>query len=308
MPEVSFGEWLKRRRKGMGLTQRQLAARINCSTIMLKKVEAEERRPSAQIVERLAEIFNISPIEQINFLQFARGDWKSAPTSQSEELPWRVSNTTPRSNLPTPLTSFIGREKELKEIARLLSSSRLLTLTGPGGVGKTRLAIQTAHDSIKKFKDGVFWVGLVGLSDGNLIPQEIAQSLNVREISQEPLIETLKTYLKSKDILLVLDNCEHLIRACAEYAEQLLAACPKIKILATSIEVLGLFNETIWQVPSLPLPEIQDRFRSRTSRNLPALNCLMNGRAMPNLVLRWMKETYLRRSNLSPSRWHSPGN
>jgi non-specific serine/threonine protein kinase len=140
----------------------------------------------------------------------------------------------------------------------LLSSSRLLTLTGPGGVGKTRLAIQTAHVSIKKFKDGVVWIGLAALSDENLIPQEIAQSLNVREVSNEPLIESLKTYLKSKDVLLIMDNCEHLIRACAQYAEQMLAACPKLRILATSIEALGLFNENTWQVPSLPLPEIQE--------------------------------------------------
>jgi predicted ATPase/DNA-binding SARP family transcriptional activator len=180
-----------------------------------------------------------------------------------KEIPKTVSITTkfgakqPSSNIPVPLTSFIGREKELKEIVRILSSSRLLTLTGPGGVGKTRLAIQTAHDSIKKYKDGVYWVGLVGLSDGDLIPQEIAQSLNVREASDEPLIETLKTYLKSKEVLLVMDNCEHLIRDSAQYTEQLLAACPRLKIFVTSIEALGLFNETIWQVPSLPLPEIQ---------------------------------------------------
>jgi predicted ATPase/DNA-binding SARP family transcriptional activator len=161
------------------------------------------------------------------------------------------------SSIPVPLTSFIGREKELREIARLLSSSRLVTLTGPGGVGKTRLAIQTANDANKKFKDCVFWVDLVGLSDENLIPQQIAQSLNIREISNEPLIETLKTYFKPKQILIVLDNCEHVIRACAEYAEQLLAACPGLKVLATSIEALGLFNENTWQVPSLPLPEMQ---------------------------------------------------
>jgi non-specific serine/threonine protein kinase len=161
------------------------------------------------------------------------------------------------SNIPVPLTSFVGRHKELKEIAKLLSSSRLLTLTGPGGVGKTRLAIETAQHSLKNFKDGVFWVGLVGLSDENLIPQEMARSLNVREVQNEPLIETLKTHLKSKDLLLVIDNCEHLIRACAQYAEQLLSASPKLKILATSIEALGLFNETTWQVPSLPLPEMQ---------------------------------------------------
>jgi non-specific serine/threonine protein kinase len=100
-------------------------------------------------------------------------------------------------------------------------------------------------------------MSLVGLFDENLIPQEIAQSLNLREVSHEPLIETLKRHLKSKDVLLVIDNCEHLIKACAEYVEQLLAACPKLKVLATSIEALGLFNENTWQVPSLPLPEAQ---------------------------------------------------
>ena len=162
------------------------------------------------------------------------------------------------SSIPVPLTSFVGREQELKEIARLLSASRLLTLTGSGGVGKTRLAIQTAHDVIRQFKDGVFWVGLVGVSDEDLIPQVIAGSLNVREISDEPLIETLKSYFKPKEVLLVIDNCEHLIRACAQYIEQLLAACPWLKILATSIEALGIFNETNWQVPSLSLPEMQD--------------------------------------------------
>ena len=165
----------------------------------------------------------------------------------------------PGSNLPVPLTSFVGREQELKEIARLLSTSRLLTLTGSGGVGKTRLAIHTAHDLSNKFKDGVFWVGLVGLTDENLIPQAIAGSLNVRQISDEAVIESLKAYLKAREVLLVIDNCEHLIRACAQVAEQLLVACPKLKILATSIEALGLFNEITWQVPSLPLPELQDR-------------------------------------------------
>jgi len=161
------------------------------------------------------------------------------------------------SNIPVPLTSFIGREKELKDIAKLLSASRLLTVIGPGGVGKTRLAIQTAHASIKKFKDGVCWVELVGLQDGSLIPQEIAQALDVREVSNQPMLETLKTHLKSKELLLVLDNCEHLIEACAQTVESLLAACPKLKILATSRERLDLFNETTWNVPSLPLPEIQ---------------------------------------------------
>ena len=200
--------------------------------------------------------FGIEPSEQTKELYENLKSGKETPKTISVTTKPVVKEVS--SNIPVPLTSFVGREKELKEIARRLSSSRLVTLTGSGGVGKTRLAIQTANDSIKKYKDSVLWVGLVGLSDGNLIPQEIAQSLNLREVPNVPLIEALKTYLKPKEVLLVIDNCEHLIKDCAQYVEQLLAACPKLKILATSIEALGIFNEITWQVPSLPLPEAQE--------------------------------------------------
>ena len=178
-------------------------------------------------------------------------------TPKSVFLSTKVPAKKTSSNMPVPLTSFVGREKELKEITRLLSSSRLLTLTGPGGVGKTRLAIRAASDAIQEFPDGVFWVDLAGLSDANLIPQEIARSLKVRELPMEPMIETLGNYLVSKDLLIVLDACEHLIEASAKCVEQLLAACPKLKILASSRERLGIFNETVWHVPSLPLPELK---------------------------------------------------
>ncbi len=163
-----------------------------------------------------------------------------------------------RSNLPAPLTSFIGREKELGDIMRLLKNQRLLTLVGPGGVGKTRLAIQAASSQIGRLKDGVVWIGLVGLFDESLIPQEIAQALHVREVPSEPLMETVVNYLKPKEILLVMDNCEHLIKGCAKYSEHLLTSCPSLRILASSIEGLGLFNETIWQVPSLPVPQSRE--------------------------------------------------
>jgi predicted ATPase/DNA-binding SARP family transcriptional activator len=164
-----------------------------------------------------------------------------------------------KTNLPVPATSFIGRKNELNEIATLLSLARLLTLIGPGGVGKTRLAIQAASDVAGKFKDGVFWVELVGLSDANLVPQEIAQSLKVHEGSGMPPIELLKSDLADKSLLLVLDNCEHLVGSVAEAAEQFLGACPKLKILATSRERLGVFSEVVWRVPSLS---------ERTSRQL----------------------------------------
>ena len=113
LTEISFGEWLKRRRKAVGLTQEQFAGQLNCSTITLHKIEAEERRPSAQVVERLAEIFNIPPNEQTSFLRFARGDWRSAPPDTQDDFPWHVSTKSPRSNLPATTTSLIGREQEI---------------------------------------------------------------------------------------------------------------------------------------------------------------------------------------------------
>ncbi len=257
MADVTFGEWLKRRRAVLGFTQEQLAQQVGCSTITLRKIEAEERRPSEQIVERLAEVFHIGPKERKSFLRFARGDWRSAPRLVIEDAPWRASTTSPRSNLPIPLTSFIGREKEVGEIILLLDRNRLVTLTGPGGVGKTRLAIQSSNQTLNKFKDGVWWTELASLMDDALVPQAVAQVLGVRESSSQPLTESLKNLLREKRLLLVLDNCEHLITACAQLADDLLSQCANLKILTTSREVLGITGEMVYEVPSLALPKSQ---------------------------------------------------
>lgn len=212
----------------------------------------------AAAYERCVQSLKESGVEPSEETKQLFTDLKAAKTSaQDVSGTPKPSLKESSSTIPVPLTSFVGRERELNEIARLLAGSRLLTLTGPGGVGKTRLAIQTAQDSLKRFKDGVFWVGLTSLPEGNLIPQEIAQSLNIRTLPQEPLVETLIHYLRSRDVLLVLDNCEHLIGACAQVTEQLLGSCPRLKILATSIEALGIFSEATWQVPSLSLPGMQ---------------------------------------------------
>jgi len=147
----SFGEWLKRQRKAAGLTQEQLAEQVNCSTITLRKIEAEERRPSAQIAERLADIFNVSQNEHTAFLRFARGDWRSAPRSRDEEAPWLISTPAlpqhPRSNVPATFTSLIGRDKDIAAVQAYLTNPdiRLVTLIGPGGIGKTRLSIASAR-------------------------------------------------------------------------------------------------------------------------------------------------------------------
>ena len=158
------------------------------------------------------------------------------------------------TNLPIQLTSFIGREAEIAEVKRLLSLSRLLTLTGSGGCGKTRLALQVAADLLKEFSDGVWLVELASLSDHASLPQVLASALGVSEQRGRPLMTTISDYLQSKHILLVLDNCEHLIEACATLADGLLKVCPRLQILATSQEVMGIAGETACRVPSLSLP------------------------------------------------------
>ncbi|MDE3089921.1 MAG: tetratricopeptide repeat protein [Chloroflexota bacterium] len=158
------------------------------------------------------------------------------------------------TNLPIPLTSFIGRKSEMAQVKQLLVQSRLVTLIGSGGSGKTRLAIQVTTDLIDQFKDGVWWVELAALEDGSLIPQQIAKALGVQENPEQSLSDTLASWLRSRQLLLVLDNCEHLIVACAELAEKLLNVSPNLRILATSREALGITGEMTWQVASLSVP------------------------------------------------------
>ena len=456
MAEVSFGEWLKRRRKAQGLTQEALAQQINCSTSALRKIEAEERRPSEQIVEQLADLFNISSGERASFLKYARGNWEAAPTGVREDAPWRVSyppeyedplnprihlatflftdiegssklwesapeqmklalqrhhailqeviasnggsvfqivgdafcaaflsapsaisaaviaqrslheeqwdlpfpirvrmgihtgegepmsadssiggyasnqtlnrvarilkaahggqilvslvtkellkdslpanmelrdmgkhylknlirpehlfelnveglpsdfpplntlNTLP-NNLPAQLTSFIGRVLELAEVKQLLTRTPLLTVTGPGGTGKTRFSLQLAAEvlDMKQFTDGVWLVELAPLADPTLVAQTVASTLGLREQPGRTILDTLVDYLRGKNLLLILDNCEHLIEACAQLANALLRAAPHLKILATSREALRITGETAYHLPSLPLPDSQ---------------------------------------------------
>jgi len=166
---------------------------------------------------------------------------------------WSQGLTTQQSS--HQITSFIGREREIVKIKRLLAGAHLVTLAGAGGCGKTRLAQEVGAGLLERFSDGVWWVEMAALSVPELVPLAVASVLDVSERPGRPLVETLIDYLRPKSLLLLLDNCEHLLPACANLADTLLRSCPRLRILATSREALGLTGETKWRVPSLSLPE-----------------------------------------------------
>jgi predicted ATPase len=220
------------------------------------------------------------------------------------------------SNLPRPLTGFIGRQKEIQQVEHLVSVARMVTITGSGGVGKTRLAIQVSDEMTTGYRDGVWWVELASinrtvpstghdhtpqqdsplprdslkrqaeqgeLSGTDLVAHAVAKALRIQDNSGLPLLEGILEILHEKQLLLVLDNCEHLIEACAVLVEHLLANCPEVTILATSREALGVPGEKAWSLPTLPLPDTEysvkpkeifsseavDLFIQRTSDVLP---------------------------------------
>ena len=163
-----------------------------------------------------------------------------------------------KHNLPTQLTSFIGREKEIDEIRKLIAEHRLITLTGSGGAGKTRLALQVAANLLTVFSGGIWFVELAPLTDPALVVQTLFSVLKLREDAHRTYLEILQEHLRSKTALLILDNCEHLIEACAQVSESLLRACPNLKILASSREALGIPGEIPYHVPSLKTPSPTD--------------------------------------------------
>ena len=196
-----------------------------------------------------------------------------APDTQTQVyyaalLATHAAATLRRTNLPTPLTSFLGGAQHLVTLASLLGhrarphtaeddppTCRLLTLTGSGGCGKTRLATELGRALLDTYRDGVWIVELAALTDAALIVVEVARVVGVREQAHQPLVDTLTTHLKERHLLLILDNCEHLLNGCAVVAAALLGACPLMAIVTTTREALGMLGETVWRVPSLPLAD-----------------------------------------------------
>ncbi|HRI44962.1 MAG TPA: BTAD domain-containing putative transcriptional regulator [Fimbriimonadaceae bacterium] len=160
-----------------------------------------------------------------------------------------------RGNVPEPLTEIVGREQDLQEIEAHLMSSRLVTLLGPGGIGKTRLSIELAHNLSSEFAGGAWFVDFTPLEDPDLVPQHVEHELQIHERPGFTASEDLVAALSGEPVLVVFDNCEHLIDACADLADRLLKSCADLRILATSREPLGLVGEVAWRVPSLSVPE-----------------------------------------------------
>jgi len=160
-----------------------------------------------------------------------------------------------KHNLPVSATSFVGREKEIKEVRDLLLQNRLVTLTGSGGCGKTRLSQEIAISLLEDYKDGVWFIDLAPITDPNLIVKEIIRVLKIQEEPGKAIIETLTENIKNRSLLILLDNCEHLIQVCAEIADKLLRSVNNLRILATSREALNISGEVVWRIPSLSCPD-----------------------------------------------------
>jgi predicted ATPase/DNA-binding XRE family transcriptional regulator len=266
---VSFGEWVRRRRKVLDLTRVGLADLVACSADMIKKIERDERRPSLQLAELLAEQLHIPEQATGKFVQMARG--KYVPKLGSPmDLSIRAPAKAIRSNLPQQVTPFIGREAELAEIAALLEDPdcRLLTLVGPGGIGKTRLALAVA-EKIAEAKRNVTFVSLAQADSPEFIITAIADALEIKFYGQADPRDQLLDYLENKSLLLVLDNFEQLLPPFAYPAKrdekatnqestalilEIIRRAPQVTCLVTSRERLSLYGEWAFAVEGLGVP------------------------------------------------------
>src|SRR5215472_13086603 len=210
---LTFGDLLRQHRLAAGLTQESLAERAGLSEHGIQKLERGVTRPYRDTVERLLGALELSVAEKAELRTLA-GAAPRAPRVT-------VAAEGPRHNLPVPVTSFIGREQEQAEVAGRLAHSRLLTLTGIGGCGKTRLALEVARAVLEHYPDGVWLVELAPIADPNLVPHLVATAVGVRENANQSAISALTTALRNRHLLLVIDNCEHLLDASARLVDEM---------------------------------------------------------------------------------------
>ncbi len=249
---ASFGYWVRRRRKALDLTQDALARSVGCAVITLRKIEAGERHPSRQMAVRLAQCLILPPEERAVFLAAAGGERSSRRLPPADE----ASIGATAGGLPMPLAPLVGRSGEVTAIINRLrgKDQRLLTLTGPVGVGKTRLAIEAGRRLQHEFRGGVHLVELGALEDPALVPAMTAAVLGVREEPGRSLVNGILQHLAQKETLLIFDQFEHLQPA-AGFLAELLQGTPGLRLLVTSRAVLRLYGEQVFFLKPLPLPE-----------------------------------------------------
>jgi predicted ATPase/DNA-binding CsgD family transcriptional regulator/DNA-binding XRE family transcriptional regulator len=272
-----FGELLRRHRLARGLTQEALAEQTGLSARGIADLERGVRRfPYPTTVKRLATGLRLTS-EQLTTLANAsnRAHPDQAPFEQ------------PRQLLPIPPTSFVGRDHDLTEACDLLATTRLLTLAGPGGIGKTRLALALATAVASNYTDGVWYVDLAPLADENLVVKSVASVLGIRERIGLSLSDIVCDVLEERSMLLVLDNCEHVLGASAALAERLLRQCASVRILVTCREALRINGETLWRVPSLRMPHKTARLAADSLASFGATRLFLErARAVaPGMVL-----------------------
>jgi predicted ATPase/DNA-binding XRE family transcriptional regulator len=250
--EISFGVWLRKQRRALDLSRQKFADQVGCAEVTVRRIEGGTLKPSKELAGIILEKLGVPAYERSQWIAFARGV-AGLPRPSLPEL------NKPKSNLPAALTTFVGREKEQAQVINLINKYRLVTLTGSGGVGKTRFARKVAEQLLESYPDGVWLVELASLNDPSLLPQTVAMLFGLIAQSGVSHTELLINFLRTKSTLLILDNCEHLADACAHLAYTLLKNCPNLKILITSRAPLETRGEALYRVPSLGLPDFPYR-------------------------------------------------
>ncbi|MCS6774692.1 MAG: tetratricopeptide repeat protein [Thermoflexales bacterium] len=270
---LTFGALLRQLRRRAGLTQRELGLAVGYSEAHIARLEGGKRTPDpASVRGRFIEALGIegtSDAEQL--VALATAAWERAHGRLVQGEGGVTSTPLAQShNLPAPLTSFVGRQQELREVAALITESRLVTLIGSGGAGKTRLALHVAMELLPTFEHGVWWVELTTVTDASLLADVVAAALGLRPTSPDSQA-VLTDFLRSKRLMLVLDGCDRVVASVAALAASLLRACPLLTILATSREVLGVPGEVTYFVEGLPLAEAKRLFTERALAARPDL-------------------------------------